>query len=61
MLNNYVKNDSFWITLASNVLLNTATNDAGESIMWTTDMIKVRLECFKIIVRFAHDCCALLV
>ena len=61
MLNNYVKNDSFRITLASNVLLNTATNDAGESIMRTTDMKKVRLECFKLILRFAHDCCALLV
>ena len=39
MLNNYVKNDSFWMTLASKVLLKTATNDVGESIMRTTDMM----------------------
>ena len=60
MLNNHVKNDSFWMTLASKVLLNTAVNDTGESNMRTTDMVKVRLECFKFIVRFTHDCCALL-
>ena len=61
MLNNYVKNDIFWMTISSNVLLKTATNDAGESSMRTRDMIKTRLECFKLIVRFDHDCCALLV
>ena len=61
MLNKYANNDSFWMTLASNVLLKTATNDAGESSMRPTDMIKVRLECFQLIVRFAHDRCALLV
>ena len=60
MLNNYVKNDSFWMTSVQRIAQG-RTNDAGESSMRATEMIKVRLECFKLIVRFTHDCYALLV
>ena len=62
MLNKIVKKAIFWKVLtAKKILLKIAIFDGRESRKRTMDMIKMRLECFELIERFAHYCCALLV